>query len=62
MHSETEIFVLVPLHYEVVLTKHQHVTEPVCGSDCVKQHPTQSQKMYTLHSLSNQQMSWENWF
>jgi hypothetical protein len=60
MHSKREMFFLVPVHYEVVLTEHQQVTEPVCGSDCIKQHATQSQKMCT--SLAKQNMSWENWF
>ena len=59
MHSEREIFFIVPVHYEVVLTKHQQATERVYGSDCIKQHATQSQKVCTLHSLAKQ---WENWF
>jgi len=62
MDLEREIFFLVPMHCEVVLTKHQQVTEPVYGSDCIKQHAIQSQKMCTLHSLAKQYMSWENWF
>jgi len=62
MHSEREIFVLVPVHYKVILTKHQQVTEPVYRSGCIKQHATQSQKVCILHWLAKQYMSWENRF
>jgi hypothetical protein len=38
---------LVTVHYKVELTKHQQLTVPGFGSDCIKQHATQSQK--SLH-------------
>jgi hypothetical protein len=52
MQSEREMFSLVTVHYKVVLTKHQQVTEPGFGSDCIKQYAAQSQKDLHLTYIS----------
>jgi hypothetical protein len=57
IHPEREIYFLVPVHYEVVLTKHHQVTEHVYGSDCFKQHVTITENVHltltsqTIHAM-----------